>query len=141
MLQRACREWRRRAALLRLDVDLDDLVLALLQIRQDLVRLVLAPDDHDVGLGFAIGRPDLFLPHLDESREKMVFRVHQLAQFRLDRPILLRRERPNLALAFDHEPHRDRLHAPGAQPARDTLVEQRGNLVAHDAVENSPRLL
>ena len=71
----------------------------------------------------------------------MVLRVDQLAQFRLDRPILLRLERPNLALAFHHQPHRDGLHPPGAQSARDPLVQQRRNLVAHDAVEDSPRLL
>src|ERR1017187_6987899 len=71
----------------------------------------------------------------------MILRVDELAQFSFDRPILLRLEGAYLTLAFDHQPHGDRLHAPGAQAARHALVQQRRNLVAHNPIQNASRLL
>jgi hypothetical protein len=58
-----------------------------------------------------------------------------------DRPVFLRNERLDLALALDHEPHRDALHAAGAEALGDFAPQQRRNLVADDAVEDAAGLL
>ena len=44
-------------------------------------------------------------------------------------------------LALADQPHRDRLHAAGGQPAPHLLPEQRADLVADQAVEDAARLL
>ncbi len=50
-------------------------------------------------------------------------------------------ERHALALAVDDEPKRDRLDAPRAQAARDLAPQDRGHLVAVEAVEDAAGLL
>jgi hypothetical protein len=56
-------------------------------------------------------------------------------------PPLVGHEGLDLLLAFDDQAHRDGLHPPGAEAAGDLLPEQRADLVAHDPVEDAPRLL
>ncbi len=63
------------------------------------------------------------------------------AAARGDRPVLARDEGADLALAVDDQPHRDRLHAPGGEPAADLGPQQRRDLVADQPVEDAPRLL
>ena len=59
----------------------------------------------------------------------------------VDLPVLLRDEGADLPLALDDQSHRDRLHAPRREPARDLRPQQRRDHVADDAVEEAPRLL
>jgi hypothetical protein len=42
---------------------------------------------------------------------------------------------------IDDQLHRDRLHAAGGEPAADLRPEERGDFVAHQAIENPARLL
>ncbi len=56
-------------------------------------------------------------------------------------PAFIGDERLDLSLALDDETHRDRLDASGAEAPRDLLPQQGADLVAHDAVEDPPRLL
>ena len=62
-------------------------------------------------------------------------------EHRVDRPILLRHECADFLLALDDQPQRDGLHPARREAAPHLVPEQRRNLVAHDAVEHSPRLL
>ena len=59
----------------------------------------------------------------------------------VERPVLLGLERLDLALALHDEPHRDRLHAPGGEPAPHLLPEDGADLVADEPVEDAARLL
>ncbi len=65
----------------------------------------------------------------------------QLAQLGGDCPVLLRVERLDLALALHHQPHRHALHAPSRQAALHLAPQQRAELIAHQPVEHTPRLL
>ena len=58
-----------------------------------------------------------------------------------DRPVLLRHERLDLALALADDAHRDRLHAAGGEPAAHLLPQERADLVADQPVEDAARLL
>ena len=60
---------------------------------------------------------------------------------RLDRPVLARGERLDLALPLDHEPDRHRLDATGRQPAPDLARQQRAQRVADEPVDDPARLL
>ena len=62
-------------------------------------------------------------------------------QDRLDRPVLARGERLDLALALDDETDGDRLDAPGRQPAADLARQERAERVADEAVDDPARLL
>ena len=64
-----------------------------------------------------------------------------LLEQRLDRPVLDRLERANLALALDDEPKRDGLHASGRQSLLDGLPQHRARLVADETIEHATRLL
>ena len=82
-----------------------------------------------------------------ESRKFGDKRRLRVALLRLDahQIVCLRLERVDLALALDEKAKRHRLNASGRKLAvvlaRDVLPEERRDLVAHYAVENSPRLL
>ena len=65
----------------------------------------------------------------------------QAAQECVERPILLRYERLDLALALDDQARRDGLHASGGQPPAHFFPQQRTELVADDAVKNASGLL
>ena len=56
-------------------------------------------------------------------------------------PVLLRDEAVDLGLAIAHELQRNRLDPARTQPPPDLLPEQRADLVAHESVEDAPRLL
>ena len=60
---------------------------------------------------------------------------------RLDRPVLARGERLDLALALDDEADGDRLDAAGRQAAADLARQQRAQRVADEPVDDPPRLL
>ncbi len=62
-------------------------------------------------------------------------------QHRVNRPVLLRDERADLLLAFDDQPQRHGLHAPGGKPAANFVPQNGRNFVAHDAIEHAARLL
>ena len=62
-------------------------------------------------------------------------------QDRLDRPVLARRERLDLALALDDEAHRHRLDAARGQAAADLARQERAERVADEPVDDAPRLL
>ena len=76
----------------------------------------------------------------DERRARL-----RLARLDAHEVVLLRLERVDLALALDEEPQRDGLHPArgerAAVGAGDVLPQERRHLVAHDAVEDAPRLL
>ncbi len=56
-------------------------------------------------------------------------------------PIFLRLELLNFALALNNQAHGHRLHAAGTQALGDFQTEKRAELVAHNTVEKSARLL
>ena len=58
-----------------------------------------------------------------------------------DLPEFFLDEGPNLHLAVDDQPDGHRLHPPGAQVAGDLAPEQGAELIAHETVEEPPRLL
>ena len=62
-------------------------------------------------------------------------------QVSLNGPVLLGLEGANLHLPLHHQPGGYRLHPSGGQAPADLLPQQRGELVAHDAVQNAPGLL
>ncbi len=62
-------------------------------------------------------------------------------QIDVDGPVFLRDEGADLAFALHDHPQRDGLHAAGGESAADFIPEQRGNLVAHQAIEHAARLL
>ena len=64
-----------------------------------------------------------------------------LLQQRLDRPVLDRLERANLALALDDQAQRDGLHATRREALLDRLPEHRARLVADETIEHATRLL
>src|SRR5439155_15976813 len=59
----------------------------------------------------------------------------------LKRPVLLRLERKDLALAVHDEPERDRLDAAGGESIPDLLPEEARHRVADEPVHDAPRLL
>src|SRR5208337_1734297 len=59
----------------------------------------------------------------------------------VERPVLFGAECLALAFAIDDDPQRNRLHAPGADPALDLVPQQRTYLVANQPIEHSARLV
>ena len=62
-------------------------------------------------------------------------------QERLDRPVLAGRERGDLALALDDEPHRDRLDPSRRKAAAHLARQERAERVADQPVDDAPSLL
>ena len=60
---------------------------------------------------------------------------------RLDRPVLLRLERCDLALALHDQADGDRLDTTGRQARANLAPQQRAERVADQAIEDAPRLL
>ena len=60
---------------------------------------------------------------------------------RCDRPVLFRLERLDFAFTFDDQSQGDRLNAAGGNAAANLVPEQRADLIAHEPVQNAPRLL
>ncbi len=88
-------------------------------------------------------RRELALGHLGETGGERLLRVGGLAgrETNVDAPVLDGNERPDLALALDDQPHRDRLHPARRQPGTNLLPQQRRDAVAHEAVEDATGLL
>ena len=63
------------------------------------------------------------------------------AQLRVHKPVFLRLKLLDLVLAVNHHARGDGLHAPRGQPLLDLHPEQRADLVAHQPVEQTARLL
>ena len=64
-----------------------------------------------------------------------------LLQLGIDRPVFLLDEGFDFALAVNNQAHGDTLHAPGGQAIAHFLPQQFGHVVAHQPVEDAPRLL
>jgi len=88
----------------------------------------------DAGTDFEILAVDLEQPGGEFAS---VFR----AEHQGEDPVLFGLECGDRAFAFDHQPQRDRLDAPGAGALFDFRPQQRTHLVADDAVEHPARLL
>ena len=82
---------------------------------------------------------DLLLALFDELGGKRRGRV--ALQVGRDRPVLLGLEGLDRALALADDAHGDGLHAARTQPALDLAPQERGDLVAHQAVQYPARLL
>src|SRR2546429_8391612 len=72
------------------------------------------------------------------GRERLACEVRER---RLERPVLLRLERLDLALAVHDETERDRLDTAGREPVADLLPEEWRHRVADEPVDDSARLL
>ena len=131
LLQRARRKRRRRAAQLLLLLHFADAVRSASQVGDDGLRLVAAADLRLLRAGQP-GEP---------RAERLLVGVRLLHQPRVDRPVLLRHERLDLALAVDDHLQRRRLHAARAQPAANLAPQHRANLVADQPIEHAPALL
>src|SRR5208282_2389911 len=59
----------------------------------------------------------------------------------VERPVLFGAKCLALALAIDDDPQRNRLHAPGADPALDLVPQQRTYLVPNQPIEHPARLV
>src|SRR5438552_9368735 len=67
--------------------------------------------------------------------------AREVRERRLERPVLLRSERLDLALAIDDEPERDRLNPAGGKPVAVLFPEERGHRVANETVHDAASLL
>src|SRR5262249_308783 len=65
----------------------------------------------------------------------------RLAERRHDCPVLFGHERADFPFALADQPQRHRLHAPGTGTRLHSAPEQRADLVAHQAVQHTARLL
>ena len=70
-----------------------------------------------------------------EGRSGLVLQVD------VQRPVFLRDELRDLLLPLRHQPDGHGLHTSGGQAAADLLPQQRGELIAHDAIQRAARLL
>jgi len=86
-------------------------------------------------LGLDLG----FVPF--ELLQPRLERLAVFLQIGRDGPVFLRDELPDFLLALDDQPQRDGLHPPCRQARLDALPEHRRSLVAHQPVEDAPRLL
>ena len=98
----------------------------------------------------------LFHARLRRVRLRLIGKAHALAvqrdqprmelfaaraQLRVHKPVFLRLKLLDLLLAVNHHARGDGLHAPRGQPLLDLHPEQRADLVAHQPVEQTARLL
>ena len=127
LLERRGDERRRRRAALFRALDVADREFLPLNVRKQLVDLLL------------VGKLALLAVAVI-ARGKAAGLVHA-AQEHVERPVFLRNKGLDLALALHDEARRDGLHASGGQAAPDLLPEQRAELIADDAVEHAARLL
>ncbi len=87
-----------------------------------------------------LGVADLDLLGVDRV-QLGVERLRALLELRGDRPVLLRAECADLALALDDHAERHGLHATGREPFLYRLPEQRRSLVSDESIEKTARLL
>ena len=127
LLQRRCRERRRRVARERLGLDRGDGEAARLDHRPGGVGIALVADRQPLDLvAVELGQP---------CGEALAVRLEGGA----DRPIFLRLEDLDLALAVDDQAQRDRLHAAGGFGARQLAPQDRRQGEADEIVERAPR--
>ena len=82
----------------------------------------------------------LLLPAVELGLEAPQIWAHPL-QLRLDSPVLLGDKGPDFLLPLRHQPGGHRLDPPGGQAPPDLPPQQGGEFIAHDAVQDAPRLL
>ena len=93
------------------------------------------------GLGLGSGMQlHLLLPAIELGLKAAQVGGHP-GQSGLDGPVLLGLEGPDLLLPLHHQAGGHRLHPSGGQAPADLPPQQRGELIAHDAVQNAPGLL
>ena len=100
----------------------------------------LARSRGDVALGGLAVADDRLRP-VDPDELGAERRPARRDEERLDRPVLDRRERPDLALPIDHEANGDRLDPAGRQSRADLARDQRAERVADHPVDDPARLL
>ncbi len=89
------------------------------------------------GLRVGDNRPMTADPH-ELCRERRAIRRQERG---LDGPVLARHERPDLALAFHHQPNGHRLDPPRREARANLARDQRAERVADQAVDDAARLL
>ena len=99
-----------------------------------------APELGEDGEGFLLA-PDGYLVAVLALQLRLEGGRLLALEVRLERPVFLRYESLDLALPVHHQPQRHRLHAAGGDAAPHLVPEQRRELVAHDAIQDAPRLL
>ncbi|MPN03365.1 hypothetical protein SDC9_150593 [bioreactor metagenome] len=105
---------------------------------RDIIRtLELGDDVHD--LIFAAKRYAFFI-FAEEFGLEFLF-AGRVPKQRGQRPVFLRHEGLDFALAVAHDAHRDRLHSAGRKAFFDLGPQQRADLIAHEPVEYAARLL
>ena len=128
LLQRAGGEGRRRVLLLLAARDLADREGGASQRLLVLTRLLLGADAR--------------LLSVDAGQLRGEARLAAgTAQLREQRPVLLRYEGVDLALAVDDQPYRHALHPPGREAAADLAADQRAELVADQPIDDAACLL
>src|SRR6266850_1159056 len=107
-------------------------------------------DACDLPLGFADGSNNLVRGFLILYFDIFAFVLEELGfeerrlpriEHRVNGPIFLWHESPDCQFAFDDQPQRHRLHAPGGKAAAHLVPQNRRNLVAHNAIEHAAGLL
>ena len=95
------------------------------------------------GFGFEtrIGPVELELLPLERNELRRERRACPGLEVGVDRPVLDRDERLDLALALADDPQGDRLDAAGGESAPDFLPEEVGHLVSHETVDDPTCLL
>ena len=94
--------------------------------------------DHRKGLFFIFQLPLLFLAPV--AGDKGAGLAHAV-QGHVQRPVFLWLERADFVFPVNHQPGGDGLDTACGQTPPNLFPQQRGKLVAHDSVQNPPRLL
>ena len=94
--------------------------------------------DNRLRLSFTFQFPLLVLAPVTGNKGTGLF---QQIQLYIQRPVFLRLESADLIFPIHHQSGSDGLHAACGQTAADFLPQQRGQLIAHDAVEDASCLL
>ena len=127
LLQFAGGEWRRGIAAAFFLIDRSNHPIGIFQSGADLFRF------------FGVANFDLLFALADETRVE----GRRLAgsEVGINRPVFFLLERLDLAFALDDQTQCDGLHASGGETSTDFVPEQRRNLIANQAVENTAGLL
>ena len=136
LLQFAGGKWRSRRLLALTAIHFPDRPVGLLDGRQDLLCHRFGGNrrsaDRRNSRAFAIDADEA-------SREFRAFR--RRIQMCIDRPVFNWIERLDLTFALHDQAESDSLHTAGGESATYLIPEQRGDLVAHDAIEHTAGLL
>ncbi len=145
LLERACDERRLRLLADRLGVHLRNLQRGIAEVRGCFHRILYLLEDGGlvaVVLGEKLQRDRLLhgrgFPAHQLGVEILRIALGQLGVYGV---VILFLEGGYFLGALRYQAHGDGLHAPGGKPALDLVPEQRGKLVAHDAVDDAAGLL